>query len=114
MAKQRISSAEIGTDRIRIALLGPAMDLQGEAAHWQGRVRISSAMEKQGYAQLDRDRAIIRWKENHPGALIRHESLCGLTVMGHSWMLNDGEAFAVVDNDEFLERYWRPYGTTNR
>lgn len=69
---------------------------------------------EEDYAQLDRDRAIIRWKENHPGALIRHESLCGLTVMGHSWMLNDGEAFAVVDNDEFLERYWRPYGTTNR
>lgn len=66
------------------------------------------------FTQLDREHAIVRWKENHPGALIRHESLCGLSVMGHDWMLNDGETFAVVDNDEFLERYWRPYGKTDR
>lgn len=44
-------------DRIRIALLGPAVDLQGETSQGQGRVRISSAMEKQGYALLSEGNA---------------------------------------------------------
>lgn len=62
---------------------------------------------KADYDLLDKDHAIARWVENYPGALFSRESLCGIPVIGNDRMLNDGEGFAVVDNDEFMERYWR-------